>query len=183
VDDDGGEAWPASALWDYAVALYAVPGVAPACLALQDRRGADVNLLLLACWLGATGRDPGAQRLAAARERGEAWQEELVRPLRQARRLLKDVLPTLAGPLRSRLAMTRTDLAAAELALERGELLLLEQLSEAAPVGAARGGSALAARIMRHLVALDPEADPELQALLAAAFPGCDGEGELRRAP
>ena len=69
------EPWPASALWDYAVDLYARPGVREACLALQDRAGADVNLLLLACWLGATGRrlDPAA--LARLRTDALAWQE------------------------------------------------------------------------------------------------------------
>ena len=74
------EPWPASALWDYAVDLYARPGVREACLALQDRAGADVNLLLLACWLGATGRrlDPAA--LARLQTDALAWQEAVVRP-------------------------------------------------------------------------------------------------------
>jgi uncharacterized protein (TIGR02444 family) len=171
------EAWPASALWDYAVALYASPGVAAACLALQDRRGADVNLLLLACWLGATGREPDAGRIAEVLEQAEAWQEGLVRPLREARRRLKAVLLTLDELLRLPLAAARADLASVELALERGELLVLESVTEDAAADPVRRGRVLAARMLWHLVAISPDDDPALRALLAAAFPesGCAG--------
>ncbi|HEX6103216.1 MAG TPA: TIGR02444 family protein, partial [Alphaproteobacteria bacterium] len=41
--------------WSFSVALYGRPGVAPACLALQDRFGCDVNLLLFAIWAGRCG--------------------------------------------------------------------------------------------------------------------------------
>lgn len=174
---DGGDgeasspSWPDSPLWDYATALYAAPGVAEACLALQDRRDADVNLLLLACWLGATGREPGAERLARARELAEAWQAGLVRPLRQARRRLKAELAGLPEPLRGPLATARADLAAAELALERGELLLLEGLAGAEAADATCGGRALALRMLCHIVAPCADDEAELRTLLAAAFP------------
>lgn len=168
----GGDPWPASPLWDYATALYAAPGVAEACLALQDRRGADVNLLLLACWLGATGREPGAARLAEARTRAEAWQRELVRPLRQARRRLKAELAMMPEPLREPLAAARADLAAVELALERGELLLLEEATGTDAGGAGRDAPTLAIRMLRHLVALGPDDEAEVGTLVAAAFPG-----------
>lgn len=168
----GFDAWPASPLWDYATALYATPGVAEACLALQDRRGADVNLLLLACWLGATGREPRAERLAEARARAEAWQRELVRPLRQARRRLKAELAGLPEALREPLAAARADLTRAELALERGELLFLEEATGADTGDAGRNAPVLAIRILRHLVAFDSDDEAEIGTLVAAAFPG-----------
>lgn len=61
-------------LWRYAVALYAQPGVAQACLSLQDRFGADVNALLFCCWLGKN----------RAELKTAEWQRilRLVRPLR-----------------------------------------------------------------------------------------------------
>ena len=177
-----GEAWPASALWDYAVALYATPGVAECCLSLQDRRGVDVNLLLFACWLGAIGRDPGPERLALVRRRAESWQEGLVRPLREARRRLKVELSTAAEPLRAPLTAARAGLAAAELALERGELLQIET-SAASPVAGVTGyGPAHAARMLRHLVALESDDEPDLQTLVAAAFPGGAGHDAVSAA-
>ena len=44
-----------SAFWRFSLELYARDGVPAACLALQDREGADVNLVLLALWLGESG--------------------------------------------------------------------------------------------------------------------------------
>lgn len=44
---------PENPFWRFSCAVYAAPGVAQACLELQDTHGADVNLLLLAAWLGA----------------------------------------------------------------------------------------------------------------------------------
>ena len=42
-------------LWEFSLEFYAQPGVASACLALQDRCGVDVNVLLLMCWCGLQG--------------------------------------------------------------------------------------------------------------------------------
>ena len=181
---DGGprEAWPASALWDYAVTLYAAPGVAECCLSLQDRRGADVNLILFACWLGAIGRDPGPERLVEVLRRAESWQEGLVRPLREARRRLKVELPMLAEPLRAPLTAARAGLAAAELALERGELLLIETSAAIPTAGVTGYGSAHAVRMLRHLVALESDDEPDLQTLVAAAFPGGAGHDAVSAA-
>lgn len=77
-------------LWAFACALYAKPGVADACLALQDEHGADVPLLLAAIWHGASGHGP----LAAARAKrwkanARTWRTQIVGPLRRARRALK----------------------------------------------------------------------------------------------
>src|SRR5260370_33376201 len=43
------------ALWRFSLALYARAGVARALIALQDRAGCDINIVLFALWLG-TGR-------------------------------------------------------------------------------------------------------------------------------
>ena len=64
--------FPDCAFWDFSLEAYARPGVAPACLDLQERHGADVNLLLFACWLSASGRGAlDAALLAAARRKVE----------------------------------------------------------------------------------------------------------------
>jgi uncharacterized protein (TIGR02444 family) len=110
------------ALWRFACRLYARPGVVDACLALQDRHGADVPLLLAALWHGASGRGAiGAARAARWRRIARVWRETAVRPLRLARRALK---PHESEP---GVASLRTRVKAAELAAEKLQLAALER--------------------------------------------------------
>jgi uncharacterized protein (TIGR02444 family) len=78
--------------WRFAVTLYAKPGVAPACLALQDRFGKDVLIALYGTWLGASGRGRlDAQRLAEAEACARPWRQQVVEPLRRTRHGLKGI--------------------------------------------------------------------------------------------
>ena len=116
----------------FAEALYARPGVAAACLDLQDRRGCDVNILLFCCWLAASGRPTlTAERLRAILKVSDAWQNEIVRPLRTVRRLLKDKPWDAALPETVEAATgeaVRRRVADAELAAEHAEQLKLVSL-------------------------------------------------------
>jgi uncharacterized protein (TIGR02444 family) len=76
-----------SDLWTFCLTLYARPGVAPACLALQDRHGADIPLLLAVLWHGQSGLGPAP--LAEWRRLSKAWQRDAVVPLRNLRRAMK----------------------------------------------------------------------------------------------
>lgn len=77
-------------LWRFSLAFYAQPGVAPACLVLQDQQGFDVNLALYCCWLGLSGRGRiDAARLAAADAAIASWRYGVIKTLRTARRSLK----------------------------------------------------------------------------------------------
>ena len=73
-----------SDLWTFALRLYGEPGVEQACLRLQDG-GADVCLLLTACWLGRRGAAFDASRLDSLKGVCEPWQEQVVQPLRSLR--------------------------------------------------------------------------------------------------
>ena len=53
---DADDGFPASEFWDFTIAHYGREGLSPAVIALQDRLGVDVNMLLLCCWAGSTGR-------------------------------------------------------------------------------------------------------------------------------
>lgn len=110
-------------LWDWAVAVYARPGVEAACLELQDDHGQNVPLLLWGVWAGATDPDLAAEAAHAARH----WEQAVVGPLRIARRALKSPAPAIAEAGRERL---RQEVKAAELAAER---LLLEGLEMLTP--------------------------------------------------
>jgi uncharacterized protein (TIGR02444 family) len=82
--------FPAHDLWDFSVELYGKPGVAPACLALQERHGVDVNALMFCVWLAATGRGPVPRdALEAAFADIASWHAQVVRTLRPLRQRLK----------------------------------------------------------------------------------------------
>ena len=86
-----------------------------------------MNLLLFCCWLGASGRPTlTAERLRVILKASDAWQAEIVKPLRAVRRLLKDrawpeALPETVDAVRRRVAD-------AELAAEHAEQLKLAAL-------------------------------------------------------
>lgn len=113
--------------WNFSLEIYSGDGVAEACLDLQERRGCDVNILLFCCWLGASGRPTlTADRLRALLKVSDAWQAEVVRPLRGVRRLLKD--QPWPGALPETVDAVRRRVADAELAAEHAEQIKLANL-------------------------------------------------------
>jgi uncharacterized protein (TIGR02444 family) len=78
------------AFWRFSLAYYQRPGVADALIALQDRDGFDVNLVLFALWLGVSGRGPlDGDALAAAERIANRLRSDIVEPLRSLRRKLR----------------------------------------------------------------------------------------------
>jgi uncharacterized protein (TIGR02444 family) len=78
--------------WNFALRLYGRPGVAAACLELQDEHGKDVIIALYCCWLGASGRGRlDAAGLEAADATARPWRGTVVEPLRRTRHALKGV--------------------------------------------------------------------------------------------
>src|ERR1700741_5560895 len=75
--------------WNFSLQLYGRPGVGPACIALQDGLGLDVNLLLYCCWHGRENRALSEKDIHRAIAASEGWQREVVQPLRAVRRRLK----------------------------------------------------------------------------------------------
>lgn len=166
--------FPDNPLWDFSLAVYGRGGVAEACLALQDRHGLDVNLLLLCCWAGAQGHALEAAEVARLMAAVADWHREVVRPLRGVRRWLKTqgaASAGLAGPVR------RT-IKEKELEAERIEQLLLYRALGQAPEAKAPWEEAptLAAKNLRlyfGLSGIEPDAADKaaLVALLRGAFP------------
>jgi uncharacterized protein (TIGR02444 family) len=69
--------------WSFSLAVYAAPGVAAECLALQDTSGVDVNVLLFCAWLGATRRSVlTLEDFAAIEAAVEPWRDTVIRPMR-----------------------------------------------------------------------------------------------------
>ena len=55
-----------SALWTWTLTAYKAPGVAEACLSLQDHPVLNVRLLLWGAWVAVTGRRPDEETIEAA---------------------------------------------------------------------------------------------------------------------
>jgi uncharacterized protein (TIGR02444 family) len=118
--------------WAFALHLYAQPGVADACLKLQDEAGVDVMMALMTIF--AAVRHRVLLTPAEIKELDEAcrpWREQIVHPLRAIRTRLK------SGPLPAPGSATepfRSAIKAAELAAERLQnQLLAERLPLRAP--------------------------------------------------
>ena len=128
----------ANPFWHFSLRTWRIPGVQAACLALQEHRGADVNLLLFCGWTGREGRELDRRDLRQAIGCVGNWQSEVIAPLRLARRGLKH---QRAGTPAAALAPAfRNRFLALELALERAEQALLADLATqwAAPVRSCR---------------------------------------------
>ena len=118
--------------WAFALQIYAQPGVADACLRLQDEAGVDVMMSLATVFAAVRHRV-----LMTPSEIGELddvcrpWREQIVQPLRAIRTRLK------GGPLPAPGHATepfRSTIKAAELAAERLQnRLLAERLPLRAP--------------------------------------------------
>lgn len=144
-------AMSANPFWDFSLAVYGRSGVPACCLALQDRRGVDVNVLLFAAWAGLEcGIRLSAADLALVDGAVSGWREEMVRPLRALRRRAKAEDDALYRRMK-----------AAELEAERVQQ---DRLFAAGGFLPQPGGSvALAAANMALLV---PGGDPALEELV-----------------
>jgi uncharacterized protein (TIGR02444 family) len=74
--------------WEFSLAIYAQPGVAPACLELQETHAVDVNVLLYVCWCAWEGKILEARKIAAVDAAIAAWRREVVWPIRVLRQSL-----------------------------------------------------------------------------------------------
>ena len=163
---------PHHPFWDFSLRVYGQPGVAPACLELQDRHGLDVNLLLLCCWLGHCQKaKPSRAQVAALADAVAAWHNDVVRPLRQARRRLKApdaaIPPALAEALRREVKRIELDAEHIEQLARAARLPASEPAGVPVPENAA---AALGYYLDRVGVSPDETDRLNLTALLRAAF-------------
>jgi len=148
-----------SPFWRFSLAFYRQPGVADACIALQEQCGVDVNLLLFLLWHATQQRVFTPTQVAVLEQRIGAWREATVVPLRAVRRALKSP-PALvnAGTAEA----FRTRIKAIELEAERLQQEAMYALASAAPLGDRVGSAADAARA----------SVAAYETMTATAFPG-----------
>jgi uncharacterized protein (TIGR02444 family) len=115
------------AFWEFSLAFYSRERVSAACLSLQNRRGADVNILLFCCWLATLGLRLEPAGMHAANAAAGAWRRDVLEPLRGARRAVADQFPEIAKSDRQSI---KHSVLSVELECER---IAQEKIVQAAP--------------------------------------------------
>jgi len=153
-----------SAFWDFSLRFYAQPGVAEACLELQDGAGADVNVMLYLLFVASHGRRLDDADIAALDAAVANWRDQVVRPLRAIRLHLKNVTD---GPARDATERLRQEIKRSELAAERIQQHRIEREFPATTFGTAATSADTAVRInldayAKHRGGLPPAAAAHL---------------------
>ena len=115
--------------WDFSIELYARKGVAEACLELQNSYGLDVNLLLFCFWWGYQHGELDEATLDKAIGFSDTWRTEVVQPLRNVRRWMKDTAAIFAEDRQSHYDALRERIKLDELAAEKYQQKVLEGLT------------------------------------------------------
>ncbi|GAB4524885.1 MAG: hypothetical protein Kow00133_13320 [Amphiplicatus sp.] len=176
----------AQGFWAWSLDRYARPGVEEALIALQDRRGLDVCLLLWCAWCGERFDAVDPQAMAQAVALARPWSRDVTGPLRAVRRALKTPSSEAA---RAGAPILRETVKKLELDAERIAHAALADLAHAfAPRAEPPGLSDAQARARRNFgtyLAAEgrdgEEADAETRALLdalAARLFACSGARE-----
>lgn len=154
-----------SRFWQFSLDFYARPGVADACLELQDSADVDVNVLFFVLYLAAQERQVGRGDVARIDAGIKAWRDEAVVPLRTLRRRLKTGIAPLASTETESL---RSAVKRIELEAEHLEQQWLERSHPCATVGepAASRIAAAQANIAAYGELLNGLSDPPVATLL-----------------
>jgi uncharacterized protein (TIGR02444 family) len=132
-----------SPFWRFSLQFYRQPGVAEACIALQEGSGVDVNLLLFLLWHAAQGRRLSAPQVRELDRSIGPWRDMTVIPLRTLRRALKSPPGLVQGAAAEAF---RTRIKAVELEAERLQQEAMHEFARAGLLGEAVPSAADAAR-------------------------------------
>ena len=122
-----------SPFWRFSLGFYRQPGVADACIALQEEAGVDVNLLLFLLWQATRKRASARAEVETLERRAGPWRKMTVVPLRGVRRALKSP-PALVDATAAEAFRTR--IKAIELEAERLQQEAMYELARQSPLGA-----------------------------------------------
>jgi uncharacterized protein (TIGR02444 family) len=167
-----------SPFWRFSLKFYRQPGVADACIALQEQSQVDVNLLLYLLWHAGENRSFAPGEIAALESRIGPWRDATVIPLRAVRRALKVPPALVAG---STAEVFRNKIKAVELEAERLQQEAMYELAQAhaEPLGreAASPDAAARANVAAYATMLGTTfSAPAVDTLLAAFMTMHTGE-------
>ncbi|MEK9679810.1 MAG: TIGR02444 family protein, partial [Rhodospirillaceae bacterium] len=127
--------WPDNPFWDFSLGLYGREGIPDLCIDLQDRLGADVNILLYCCWAAVSGAPMLTESEVAALDAVvRDWREDVVKPLRATRWAMKEMTSPDDTGQQERI---RNQVKRSELDAERVQQLML---AAAMPLPATESG-------------------------------------------
>ena len=132
-----------SPFWRVSINFYGVPGVAQACIELQDQASVDVNILFFLLWNATQGRTYKKADVAEIERMIGAWRDMAVVPIRNVRRALKSPPPVMAPDVAEGF---RTRIKAVELEAERLQQEALFELAQTSRLGQPSASPAKAAR-------------------------------------
>ena len=148
--------------WEYSLRFYADPETQAACLDLQDRSYADVNIILYALYRASRGDQLNLDGLRQADLAVASWRIGVVQPLRQLRRALKHSPHALKMAHQSELHVAITKL---ELQAEQAQQYHLEELAIAATATSAESAAQANLEAYATYLEVDPS-DPAIVTLL-----------------
>jgi uncharacterized protein (TIGR02444 family) len=132
-----------SPFWRFSVKFYAEPGVAQACIDLQDQAGVDVNILFFLLWNATQNRALNNAEVADLERNIGAWRDMAVVPLRNMRRALKSP-PQAVAPHQAE--GFRTRIKAVELEAERLQQEAMYEFAQSGRIGRPAASQIEAAR-------------------------------------
>ncbi len=133
---------PDNDFWRFSLRVYEQEGVAEECLALQERHGVNVNLLLFCAWIGTQAITLDRNDIEAAAHVIVHWDAMVVRPLRIARREMK------ADP---EMATVRARAKALEIEAEQIEQAMLFAHARSIGSASAHHGDAIAHNVNQYV--------------------------------
>jgi uncharacterized protein (TIGR02444 family) len=133
-----------SPFWRFSVKFYGMPGVAPACIELQDEAKVDVNVLFFLLWNATEKRALNTAEVGDVESAIGAWRDMAVVPIRQVRRALKSP-PAVMTPEAAE--GFRTRIKAVELEAERLQQEALYGFAQSGRLGRPTASPVEAARI------------------------------------
>ena len=166
--------------WDFSVRTYRTSGVSEACLSLQNDQGADVNMLLYCCWVGAAVGTFDDELFSRASEYSARWAENVVIPLREARTWMKHTGCTAEPTPTEDCMQLREQVKSVEFAAEKMQQQVLESLLSVkkSPTAAEQLIDDVAANLKRDLESIGIQRSTEVRRRIAeivgAAFPVAD---------
>lgn len=168
--------------WDFSVRTYRSEGVAQACLALQNETGADVNVLLFCCWVGASRGEFQNAEYAAVMAFSNAWADKVVRPLRGVRTWMK--LEGCPDPLlpNDKCMSLREAIKRVEFEAEQLQENVMQSIVDSKPLVAMSNSGQLSAAVLNlqrycaaEGIAWDDKTQNRLIIILQAALPHAAG--------
>ena len=142
-DNEKNEPVSKSPFWRFSIKFYGMPGVAAACIELQDQAKVDVNVLFFLLWNATQGRALNADDVAKVESMIGPWREMAVVPIRNVRRALKSP-PAVMTPEAAE--GFRTRIKAVELEAERLQQEALYELAQSSRLGQPAASPAKAAQ-------------------------------------